>query len=660
MNPGLSFNNNGANNWDDLVDRIKQIINKILFGGCLSQMLFYAVVILITIIFFISPMLFYDNFVNEVKEKVGDAVEEVEKTAERFWNFVTFNGWQTNEESFYSTLESQSEKYLEKGVRVDTRIVMSILFYDEGADVEVSGDGETFGCSISSEDEDADYTSCDTNTGNGNHDYKAMRDDVKELIDGQVDENGLLKSEDDYKQWLKDNYVEDKLDDLGYDIPTEEAAKDRLFNQFITEVYEKKELYEELIGEEGATCEVTSLGPTVTEDQLKSTNYTQCLALIGPAATAAFQKTHIYASVTLAQAIIESGCGKHTPQNSNNLFGIKCSKTQFSLSTWDGSCTTPVTTSEQTTSGASYSIKASFRKYQSVNEAILDHAALLAQGNTYQKHKVAEAATPEEQAKRLKSAGYATDVSYSSKIIKTIEKYDLTKYDTMSGGTEGSSTSCVGQVNIGEIDVDLKNKTKLLQGTTISDVFGGPAGINELNALIKSNADKYSSNRGNAAAAAAITLINALGQKGYTLPYYWGGGHSGWQDVAPLTTGVYPKWGAKVRASSGYNYSSLDCSGFVSWAIRNGACPSYTAQGSTNFKTFGKSISKNEAKPGDLLWWSGHIQLVVQNNNGDVTLAASGGSGVTYYKFNESWANKNKPGWTFIDMASYYNSSSCK
>ena len=56
---------------------------------------------------------------------------------------------------------------------------------------------------------------------------------------------------------------------------------------------------------------------------------------VGPIAREDYRKTGVLASVTLAQAINESGWGKSgLTQNSNNMFGMK---TSLSGNSWSGS-----------------------------------------------------------------------------------------------------------------------------------------------------------------------------------------------------------------------------------------------------------------------------------------------------------------------------------
>ncbi|EGP4764226.1 C40 family peptidase [Enterococcus faecium] len=138
------------------------------------------------------------------------------------------------------------------------------------------------------------------------------------------------------------------------------------------------------------------------------------------------QKEGIYASVMMAQAILESGSGNSllSSEPNHNLFGIKGS--------YKGSSVT-FNTLEQDSSGQSYQIRAQFRKYPSYKESLGDYADLIKNGLTgnpdfYKPTWKSETKDYKEATKYLEGR-YATDRQYSQKLNAIIEAYDLTKYD---------------------------------------------------------------------------------------------------------------------------------------------------------------------------------------------------------------------------------------
>jgi len=130
----------------------------------------------------------------------------------------------------------------------------------------------------------------------------------------------------------------------------------------------------------------------------------------------AYRKYNIFASLTIAQAILESGWGKYAP--GNNLFGIKWSegcgydKQLLDTQEWEG--------------GKYVTIKACFRAYNSMADSVYDHAQLLL-ATRYEPVRASK--TYIEACQQIKVCGYATSPTYTENLIKLIEQYELYKYD---------------------------------------------------------------------------------------------------------------------------------------------------------------------------------------------------------------------------------------
>ena len=139
-----------------------------------------------------------------------------------------------------------------------------------------------------------------------------------------------------------------------------------------------------------------------------------------------YKKYGILPSITIGQAILESGWGKsQLAMEHNNLFGIKADIR------WNGDIAT-MTTNEN------YSdvIEASFRKYDSKAESIEDHGLFLYENERYTVNGVFIAKDYRSQALALQSAGYSTakneagELIYADKLINIIKNYNLMLYDT--------------------------------------------------------------------------------------------------------------------------------------------------------------------------------------------------------------------------------------
>jgi flagellum-specific peptidoglycan hydrolase FlgJ len=156
---------------------------------------------------------------------------------------------------------------------------------------------------------------------------------------------------------------------------------------------------------------------------------------IGGAAQRIASKNDLYASVMIAQAILESKSGQSgLAQQGNNLFGIK--------GTYNGQYVT-MNTSEYV-NGKWIEIAAQFRKYPSLSASLQDYADLLRNGlsynaNYYAKVWKSNAATYKEAAQALQGT-YATDPNYASKLDTLISTYQLTNYDDGKSANDSGKT----------------------------------------------------------------------------------------------------------------------------------------------------------------------------------------------------------------------------
>lgn len=160
----------------------------------------------------------------------------------------------------------------------------------------------------------------------------------------------------------------------------------------------------------------------------------QFVTMIGSLATADMQQSGILASITVAQACLESGYGStDLAERANNLFGMKQTLSGNTwTSVWDGKNTYAKQTAEQDKNGNEYYVWAHFRKYPNIQTSIRDHSLYLTQalnGNKLRYAGLAGCRDYKRAAQLIKDGGYATDVKYVSKICSLIERWNLTQYD---------------------------------------------------------------------------------------------------------------------------------------------------------------------------------------------------------------------------------------
>ena len=128
-------------------------------------------------------------------------------------------------------------------------------------------------------------------------------------------------------------------------------------------------------------------------------------------------RSGVPASITLAQGIIESASGLSVlAVNGNNHFGIKCHNG------WTG----------RTMRADDDQKNECFRVYDSAEESFRDHSDFLRYRDRYKFLFDFPITDYKSWAYGLKQAGYATDPSYASKLIKCVEDYHLNRFDLMT------------------------------------------------------------------------------------------------------------------------------------------------------------------------------------------------------------------------------------
>lgn len=135
------------------------------------------------------------------------------------------------------------------------------------------------------------------------------------------------------------------------------------------------------------------------------------------AATLASQQSGVPARLIMGQAALESGWGqreiKHEDgRTSYNLFGIKAGPG------WKGKVVNVLTTEYE--DGVAKKVTQPFRAYSSYEESFADYARLI--GNSPRYESVTQARNEIEAARRIQSAGYATDPQYAQKLIDVMSQ----------------------------------------------------------------------------------------------------------------------------------------------------------------------------------------------------------------------------------------------
>ncbi|OQA94300.1 MAG: Exo-glucosaminidase LytG precursor [Bacteroidetes bacterium ADurb.Bin217] len=149
----------------------------------------------------------------------------------------------------------------------------------------------------------------------------------------------------------------------------------------------------------------------VAQKKMTRGEYIEAYAVL---AVKEMQRTGIPASITLAQACLESGNGNSAlTLEANNHFGIKCH------STWSGK---KIYFDDDAKNEC-------FRVYPQALDSYIDHSEFLKNGQRYSFLFSIPASDYKAWAHGLQKAGYATNQEYAQMLIRIIEDNELYKYD---------------------------------------------------------------------------------------------------------------------------------------------------------------------------------------------------------------------------------------
>lgn len=197
-------------------------------------------------------------------------------------------------------------------------------------------------------------------------------------------------------------------------------------------VLQPLDIDEELLVQALPNVTLTEYGETILKEYPASINFTEnesskkFISTIAEDARKLGQEYDVFASVMIAQALLESGSGSSSlslPPN-YNLFGVK--------GTYQGQAVS-MATQEDRGNGELYSINSAFRKYPNYTASLGDYVQLLRGGisgnDSYYQKTWRSTAKNYLRSTHALTGTYATDTSYDKKLNSIIAVYNLTQYD---------------------------------------------------------------------------------------------------------------------------------------------------------------------------------------------------------------------------------------
>ncbi|MDR0922381.1 MAG: glucosaminidase domain-containing protein [Lactobacillales bacterium] len=339
---------------------------------------------------------------NKTKEEgVLNAAEEV-------------NGQETSTSSTIEKTMDSSSNILEDGESTMT------------TSDEVESDEET------NEQETNESTSSSEEVSNTSEEENEITSSSNESIDDETTQSSISESEqgtEQTKEKPKDNPKQDETVGKSKEV---NKGKD---NSKEASLGNSSSEQDEDAG--GITGDEEIIGDEPVYNFTRNISTEEFIAMVSPDAQELCFKSDLYASVLIAQAILETGSGSSQLSRPPyyNLFGIK--------GAYEGKAVN-FKTQEDDGTGNLYTINSGFRDYPSYKESVKDYVALMRAGTDYNQgfySGVWKSNTKNyQEATKFLTGRYATDTSYYAKLNALIGTYNLTKYDSKPLFTQNESS----------------------------------------------------------------------------------------------------------------------------------------------------------------------------------------------------------------------------
>ena len=183
----------------------------------------------------------------------------------------------------------------------------------------------------------------------------------------------------------------------------------------------------------------------------------QFIESVAPGAIEGWRKYGVLPSVTVAQAIIESGWGRSgLSTEAHNLFGIKGSYNGQSV----------VMRTREVYGGRSVYVNANFRAYPNNSASVEDHGNFLYSNSRYR--NLLGDRDYASVARKLRADGYATDPNYANAIINMVQTYGLNRLDTIA--FSGAQPVITNKGNNGNNNSSASGYYTVQSGDTLSGI----------------------------------------------------------------------------------------------------------------------------------------------------------------------------------------------
>ncbi|WP_295728870.1 LysM peptidoglycan-binding domain-containing protein [uncultured Limosilactobacillus sp.] len=360
----------------------------------------------------------------------------------------------------------------------------------------------------------------------------------------------------------------------------------------------------------------------------------QFIESVAPGAIEGWRKYGVLPSVTVAQAVIESGWGRSgLSTQAHNLFGIKGSYNGQSI----------VMQTREVYGGRSVYVNANFRAYPNNSASVEDHGNFLYSNSRYR--NLLGDRDYASVARKLKADGYATDPNYAYAIINMVQTYGLNRLDTIA--FSGAQPVITNKGNSGNNSSAASGYYTVQSGDTLSGIANQFAttvqSIAQLNDIANPNriyvgqrllikqpstaASSSTTNNANSAVASSYTV-----QSGENLSEIAAKFGTNWQALAQLNNlsnpnriyvGQVLRLSASSSTSNGSTQTNNQSSNSGTYTVKSGDnLSSIASQFGTNYETLARInnlTNPNRIYVGQVLRVSGNTNVSTPTTSNSVS-----------------------------------------
>lgn len=248
---------------------------------------------------------------------------------------------------------------------------------------------------------------------------------------------------------------------------------------------------------------------------------------------------------------------------------------------------------------------------------------------------------------------------WGSYYLATEEDYTYEELIQYYLGSENVSISGRGFMSsVANLDIKNTGNATNIHEPISSFLASHNSSLEQYNEYIKNSVESVGVGTRAGVVAAAVSAINFLYDNyNHMIPYYWGGSYMGVGAPSFIGESAY----AVSSSGTPYYYNGFDCSGFVSWAVRNGGYKlRRTLAGDFHTYVPSSSVCNGTSQscigqPGDIIEDDTHVVLIVAvdeaNNKYFIAESQGGNTGVIIREYNLH------PDMNIVKMDSFYNNS---